>query len=77
LTPLLKRLEGEGFIKRTRSKEDERVVQLHLTEQGKALQQKALTVPGCILSASGLELEQLKTLQGELLKLRGSLQGSV
>jgi DNA-binding MarR family transcriptional regulator len=77
LTPLLKRLEGEGFISRTRSKEDERVVQLYLTEQGRALQQKALTVPGCILSASGLELEQLKTLQGELLKLRGNLQGSV
>lgn len=34
LTPLLKRLEGEGFISRTRSKEDERVVLLHLTEQG-------------------------------------------
>ncbi|HEX8595410.1 MAG TPA: MarR family transcriptional regulator [Pseudomonas sp.] len=74
LTPLLKRLEGEGLITRTRSKEDERVVLLRLTEQGRALQQKALPVPGCVLSASGLELKQLQALQGELLKLRGNLQ---
>ena len=76
LTPLLKRLEAEGYISRTRSKEDERVVLLHLSEQGRALQQKALTVPGCILSASGLELDKLQALQAELLKLRGNLQGS-
>jgi DNA-binding MarR family transcriptional regulator len=77
LTPLLKRLEAEGLISRTRSKEDERVVLLRLTEQGRALQQKALTVPGCILTASGLEIEQLQGLQAELLQLRGNLQGSV
>lgn len=77
LTPLLKRLEGEGLLSRTRSKEDERVVLLRLTEQGRALQQKALTVPGCILSASGLELEKLRELQGELLELRGNLQRGV
>lgn len=73
LTPLLKRLEGEGFISRTRSKDDERVVLLHLTEQGRALQRKALNVPGCILSASGLDLEKLRELQGQLTELRGNL----
>ena len=77
LTPLLKRLEGEGLLNRTRSKEDERVVQLRLTEQGRALQQKALSVPGCILTSSGLDIEQLQALQGELLKLRTNLQDSV
>ncbi|RMU93814.1 hypothetical protein ALP19_200266 [Pseudomonas syringae pv. tomato] len=77
LTPLLKRLEGEGFISRTRSKEDERVVLLHLTEQGSALQQKATTVPGCILSASGLNMDQLRELQGKLLGLRGHLHDSL
>lgn len=74
LTPLLKRLEAEGLITRTRSKQDERVVQLYLTEQGRALQQKALSVPNCILSASGLELEKLRELQAQLLGLRDSLQ---
>lgn len=73
LTPLLKRLEAEGFISRTRSKEDERVVLLHLTRQGRDLQRKALTVPGCILSASGLDMEKLRQLQNELLQLRNSL----
>ena len=77
LTPLLKRLEGEGFISRTRSKEDERVVLLHLTEQGRALQKKATTVPGCILSASGLNMDQLRELQGKLLGLRGHLHDSL
>ncbi|MEE4740988.1 MarR family transcriptional regulator [Pseudomonas alliivorans] len=77
LTPLLKRLEGEGLISRTRSKEDERVVLLHLTGQGRALQQKATTVPGCILSASGLNMDQLRELQGKLLGLRGHLHDSL
>lgn len=62
------------MISRTRSKQDERVVQLYLTEQGRALQQKALSVPNCILSASGLELEKLRELQEQLLSLRDSLQ---
>ncbi|AVB26966.1 MarR family transcriptional regulator [Pseudomonas syringae pv. syringae] len=77
LTPLLKRLEGEGFISRTRSKEDERVVLLHLTEQGRELQQKALTVPGCILSSSGLTMEKLRNLQAQLLELREHLHQSL
>ncbi|RMN36302.1 MarR family transcriptional regulator [Pseudomonas coronafaciens pv. garcae] len=77
LTPLLKRLEGEGFISRTRSKEDERVVLLHLTEQGRALQHKALNVPGCILSTSGLSMEKLHELQAQLLDLRDHLHQSL
>ncbi|PBP69566.1 MarR family transcriptional regulator [Pseudomonas syringae] len=77
LTPLLKRLEGEGFISRTRSKEDERVVLLHLTVQGRDLQQKAVTVPGCILSSSGLTMEKLRDLQAQLLELREHLHQSL
>jgi DNA-binding MarR family transcriptional regulator len=77
LTPLLKRLEGEGLITRTRSKEDERVVLLRLTDQGRELQQRAREIPGCILSASGLDLEKLLEMQGELLKLRENLHKHV
>ena len=73
LTPLLKRLEGEGVLSRTRSKDDERVVLVHLTEQGRALQLKAQSVPNCILSASGLDLERLGKLQEQLLDLRDNL----
>jgi DNA-binding MarR family transcriptional regulator len=45
LTPLLKRLEAKGFILRKRKKEDERVVEVFITESGKALQSKACEIP--------------------------------
>ncbi|TDV70428.1 MarR family winged helix-turn-helix transcriptional regulator [Pseudomonas sp. LP_7_YM] len=77
LTPLLKRLETEGLIRRTRSKEDERVVLLHLTEQGKALHKKAQSIPQCILAATGMTVEQLQALQKSLLSLRGNLHASL
>lgn len=77
LTPLLKRLEAEGMLSRTRSREDERVVVVELTNAGRALRDKAMDIPQCILGASGLDIEQLRKLQGELLALRGNLQRSV
>ncbi|WP_213876440.1 MarR family transcriptional regulator [Pseudomonas sp. dw_358] len=77
LTPLLKRLEVEGLLSRTRSREDERVVIVQLTDDGRALRERALHVPGCILEASGQSVERLKALQAELVLLRGSLQDSL
>ncbi|KES25376.1 MULTISPECIES: MarR family winged helix-turn-helix transcriptional regulator [Pseudomonas] len=76
LTPLLKRLEGEGLITRKRSASDERVVELRLTDKGRELRQQAESIPACILAASGLSLEELGRLKNELVDLRGSLQGS-
>ena len=77
LTPLLKRLEAEGLLSRMRSREDERVVVVELTAAGRALQEKAMGIPQCILGASGLELEQLRKLQADLIALRSNLQASV
>ncbi|XVN20664.1 MarR family transcriptional regulator [Pseudomonas corrugata] len=77
LTPLLKRLEAEGLLSRTRSREDERVVIVELTEQGRTLREKALDIPQCILGASGQTMEQLKKLQLELQALRSHLQDSL
>ncbi|CRM01578.1 MULTISPECIES: MarR family winged helix-turn-helix transcriptional regulator [Pseudomonas] len=77
LTPLLKRLEVEGLLSRTRSREDERVVVVELTDAGRALQDKAMGIPHCILGASGLELDQLRKLQGELIALRNNLQNAL
>ena len=48
-----------------------------LTETGRALRDKAMDIPQCILGASGLDIEQLRKLQGDLLALRGTLQRSV
>jgi DNA-binding MarR family transcriptional regulator len=64
-------------LSRTRSREDERVVIVELTEQGRALREKALDIPQCILAASGQTLEQLKKLQLDLQALRGHLQDSL
>ena len=77
LTPLLKRLEADGLLSRTRSREDERVVVVELTEAGRALRDKAMDIPQCILGASGLDIEQLRKLQGDLLALRKNLQVSL
>lgn len=77
LTPLLKRLESEGLLNRTRSREDERVVLVQLTDKGHALHEDAKRVPQCILQASGRSLERLQQLQAELLDLRASLQKAV
>lgn len=52
LTPLLKKLEKKGYIKRTRSKDDERNLLITITPEGEALREEAVKVPeemkGCI-----------------------------
>ena len=54
LTPLLKRLESEGLLKRTRSREDERVVLVELTDKGRALQNEAKRVPRASCKPAGV-----------------------
>ncbi|RHW19870.1 MarR family winged helix-turn-helix transcriptional regulator [Pseudomonas jilinensis] len=73
VTPVLKRLEAEGLINRVRSKSDERVVELFLTERGQTLREQAKALPGCILKASDQPLDRLMALRDELLALRASL----
>ena len=52
VSPLLKKMESAGYITRTRSDEDDRVVVITLTEQGREMQDKAKDIPekvgGCI-----------------------------
>lgn len=50
LTPLLKRLEEAGLIERQRGREDSRQVILSLTEQGRALRDQAVCLPGLLRS---------------------------
>lgn len=74
LTPLLKRLEAEGLLRRVRSKTDERVVELYLTDAGRALRKQARAIPSCILNASEHSVEELMALKDQLVDLRSSLQ---
>ncbi|PSL43134.1 MarR family transcriptional regulator [Chitinophaga niastensis] len=63
LTPLLKRLESKKMIKRVRSKEDERIVNIHLTEQGSQLKIQAADIPNQIQCSMGFTAEEFKTLK--------------
>ena len=45
LTPLLKRLEKEGFVTRKRSEEDERVTVISITDKGNELKEKCKDIP--------------------------------
>jgi len=66
LTPLLKRMEEQGFVSRLRSTLDERVVEVQLTKDGKQLQKKALEIPDHISSELSISNTQLKNLKREL-----------
>ena len=45
LTPLLKRLEKEGYVTRRRSEEDERITIISITEKGNGLKEKCKDIP--------------------------------
>ena len=62
LTPVLKRLSQAGYVRRERSDEDERLLTLSLTEAGKALRDKAVSIPPAIAECMGLTPEEFRTL---------------
>jgi DNA-binding MarR family transcriptional regulator len=74
LTPLLKRLETMGLVTRTRNIKDERQVILKLTRKGRALQKKTEHFSSCILSSTGLQLEEVMDLQQKVMRLRDNLR---
>jgi len=74
LTPLLKRMEGAGWLARQRSAEDERRVHVWLTPAGRQLQARAAHIPGCVLERSGLQLNELIALNQQIRQLRGAMQ---
>jgi len=74
LTPLLKRLEAEGLVRRRRDKADERVVRITLTDQGRALKSKAIRIPASILKATGMTIAELRALGEQMAMLRRNLR---
>ncbi|MFK0058385.1 MarR family winged helix-turn-helix transcriptional regulator [Streptomyces werraensis] len=63
VTPLVKRLEANGLVKRERRADDERVVQIALTPEGLALHQHLSSVPPAIGEAVGLAPDEIATIQ--------------
>ena len=72
LSPLLKKLEAAGLVERRRSSEDERVVVLTLTDEGRALQEKAKDVPAHVAGCIELPPEKAQALYGLLYELLGN-----
>lgn len=73
LTPLLKRLEARGLVERRRSAEDERVVEVFLTAEGKRARRKAQDIPEAMLCRAGLSVAELVRLRGALREITRAL----
>jgi DNA-binding MarR family transcriptional regulator len=76
LSPLLKRLEAAGLVRRERSAQDERSVHIHLTDEGTALKERALLVPRRIAGATGLDLTEITELRDRLNRLTRALDAA-
>jgi len=76
LTPLLKRMECNGLITRTRDTEDERRVLIALSEQGRALKRRACKVPESLRGRIGLPPATLDGLREQLQQLVALLNTS-
>lgn len=76
ITPLVKRLEAAHFVSRERNPEDERQVQVHLTEKGRKLRGRVACLTDALLAHSGLEVAELVALNKQVQKLRDALVGS-
>ncbi len=74
LTPLLKRLEDKGLVERRRSAEDERDVMVTVTQEGEALREKALSVPGRLAACLDVEPEKARMLYTTLYEIIGKLR---
>ncbi len=77
LTPLVKRLEGSGFVERRRDTDDERRVRLHLTRRGRALRRRAEAVPELAARATGCDIDELMRLKCWLERLRDEIRQRV
>ena len=70
-SPLVKRLEADGLVARQRSVEDERRLDITLTDAGRALRGRALDVPRQVMTAVGMDLQQIATLRDGLSAFAG------
>jgi DNA-binding MarR family transcriptional regulator len=66
LSPLLKRLEAAGLLRRERSRHDERSLALVLTDRGQKLRAQAETIPSTIVERLGMEVSELRVLHHQL-----------
>ena len=72
LSPLLKKMQESGYVEKKRSEADDRIVVITLTEEGKALQEKAKDIPGKVAGCIDLPPEKARQLYSLLYELLDS-----
>ena len=77
MTPLLKRLENAGLVRRQRDAQDERRVVISLSAKGSALAAQAADVPTVIAGATGLSAAEIEALVERLAAVRRNLHDAV
>ena len=75
VTPLLQRMEKQGLVTRKRGKEDTRQRIVSLTPQGKALEEKAKEIPGCLAQKLSDKMEDINCLIASIPALDQLIEG--
>jgi DNA-binding MarR family transcriptional regulator len=75
-SPLVKRLEAQGLVRRSRRPADERRLDIDLTDAGRALREQALTVPVQIMERVGMTVGEVSALRDALKPFSGRLEKS-
>jgi len=73
LTPLVKKLEAAGLVKRSRNAKDERLLDITPTKKGLSIRQEGCEAAYIIATSGGLTLEELTALKEKLIHVRGAL----
>ena len=75
VTPLLQRMEKQGLVTRKRGKEDTRQRIVSLTKQGKALEERAKEIPGCLEQQLSDKMEDINCLRSSIPALDQLIEG--
>lgn len=76
LSPLLKRLEAAGLVARRRLTEDERSVEVALTQAGKNMKKRAAAIPQVVVDAYGLDGNEFASLRATLRELAATVNNA-
>ncbi|AQZ70326.1 MarR family transcriptional regulator [[Actinomadura] parvosata subsp. kistnae] len=77
MSPLLKRLEALGYVRRERSSKDERALAVTLTPEGRALRAQAEKIPPAIVARLGMSLDELQRLHESLTRVIAAARGAL
>ncbi|NRA88692.1 MAG: MarR family transcriptional regulator [Rhizobiales bacterium] len=73
LTPVIKRMEADGFVTRVRGLNDDRSLSIKLTKTGNSLKEQGLVINQCIAEACGISSLKIDALRENLVDLKRNL----